>query len=54
MVTGFIEGKSQRDISDKDEGKDAHITDPPCLEERCLITVVLRQYDMAHNDDETI
>ena len=46
---GFIEGKSQmlsereRDVSDlsaKDEGNDAHITDPPCLRERGLVTVV--------------
>ena len=32
-----------RDISDlsaKDEGNDAHRTDPPCLRERCLVTVV--------------
>ena len=34
---------SERDISDlsaKDEGNDAHRTDPPCLRERCLVTVV--------------
>ena len=34
---------SERDISDlsaKDEGNDAHRTDPPYLQERCLVTVV--------------
>ena len=34
---------SERDISDlsgKDEGNDAHGTDPPCLRERCLVTVI--------------
>ena len=34
---------SERDISDlsaKYEGNDAHRTDPPCLRERCLVTVV--------------
>ena len=51
VVTGFIEGKRARrrqrerdiyisDLSAKDEGNDAHITDPPCLQERFLFTVV--------------
>ena len=44
VVTGFIEGKRARgeisDLSAKDEGNDAHRTDPPCLRERCLVTVV--------------
>ena len=34
---------SERDISDistKDEDNDAHRTDPPCLRERRLVTVV--------------
>ena len=34
---------SERDISDlsaKDEGNDAHRTDPHCIRERCLVTVV--------------
>ena len=42
VVTGFINGL-ERDISDlsaKDEGNDAHRTDPHCLREICLVTVV--------------
>ena len=31
---------SDRDISAIDEGNDAHRTDPHCLRERCLVTVV--------------
>ena len=50
VVTGFnihrrekSQMTSKRDTSElsaKDEGNDAHITDPPCLQERCLVTVV--------------
>ena len=49
VVTEFIEGKRvrgrqrERDISDlfaKDERNDPNRTDPPCLRERCLVTVV--------------
>ena len=28
------------DLSAKDEGNHAHRTDPPCIRERCLVTVV--------------
>ena len=47
VVTGFIEGKSQRpperdisDLSEKYEENNTHRTDPPSLRERCLVTVV--------------
>ena len=38
---------SERDISDlsvKDEGNVAHRTDPPCLRERCLVSVQIAAY----------
>ena len=45
VVTGFIlEPEAVRDkyltYLQKDEGNDGHRTDPPCLRERCLVTVV--------------
>ena len=65
VVTGFIEGKEpedvrERDISAKDEGNDAHRTDPPRLRERCLVTdVQIAAYvnmiwHIMMNDDEQI
>ena len=40
VVTGYIEGKRARGLYTKHEGNDAHRTDPPCLLDRCLITVI--------------
>ena len=47
VVTGFIDGKRARgcqraisDLSAKYGGNDAHRTDPHCLRDRCLVTVV--------------